>query len=74
MHNFCISTDSDSVMVRASASEAAGHVFDPGPGHTKDFKKKVPVATLLGSQHYKASTGFSQNKIWHRMSNMKNSE
>ena len=31
-------TDSDSVMVRASASEAGGRGFDPGPGHTKDFK------------------------------------
>ena len=32
------STDSNSVMVRASASGAGGHGFDPGPGHTKDFK------------------------------------
>ena len=31
-------TDSDSVMVRASASGAGGRGFDPGPGHTKDFK------------------------------------
>ena len=31
-------TDSDSVMVIASASEAGGRGFDPGPGHTKDFK------------------------------------
>ena len=30
--------DSDSVMVRASASVAGGRGFDPGPGHTKDFK------------------------------------
>ena len=29
---------SDSVMVRASASGAGGRGFDPGPGHTKDFK------------------------------------
>ena len=27
--------------------------------------KMVPVATLLGAQHYKASTGFSSNKISH---------
>ena len=32
------SLDSYSVMVRASASEAGGRGFDPGPGHTKDFK------------------------------------
>ena len=25
-------------MVRASASGAGGREFDPGPGHTKDFK------------------------------------
>ena len=31
-------TDFDSVMVRASASGAGGRGFDPGPGHTKDFK------------------------------------
>ena len=30
--------DSDSVMVRASASGAGGRGFDPGPGHAKDFK------------------------------------
>ena len=48
-------------MVRASASEAGGRGFYPGPGHTKDFKM-VPVATLLGAQHYKASTGFSSPK------------
>ena len=28
----------DSVMVRASASEAGGRGFDPGPRHTKDVK------------------------------------
>ena len=27
--------------------------------------KMVPVATLLGAQHYKASTGFSSNKVSH---------
>ena len=31
-------TDSDSVVVRASASGAGGRGFDPAPGHTKDFK------------------------------------
>ena len=31
-------SDSDSVLVRASASGAGGHGFDPGPGRTKDFK------------------------------------
>ena len=31
-------TDFDSVMVRASASGAGGRGFDPGLGHTKDFK------------------------------------
>ena len=30
--------NSDSVMVRVSASGAGGRGFDPGPGHTKDFK------------------------------------
>ena len=28
----------DSAMVRASASEAGGRGFDPGPRHTKDVK------------------------------------
>ena len=31
-------TASDSVMARASASGAGDRGFDPGPGHTKDFK------------------------------------
>ena len=48
-------------MVRASASGAGGRGFDPEPRHTNDVKK-VPVATLLGVQHYKASTGFSSPK------------
>ena len=43
---------------RASASGAGGRGFDPGPRHTKGVKM-VPVATLLGAQHYKASTGSS---------------
>ena len=33
--------------------------IDTWPCHTKDVIKMVPVATLLGAQHYKASTGFS---------------
>ena len=32
---------------------------DTWPRHTKDVIKMVPVATLLGAQHYKTSTGFS---------------
>ena len=39
------------VMVRESASEAGGRGFDPEP------VQMVPVATLLGAQHYKVSTG-----------------
>ena len=38
---------------RASASGPGGRGF-----HTKGVKM-VPVATLLGAQHYKAGTGFS---------------
>ena len=48
----------DSANGRASASGAGGRGFDPGPRHTKGVKM-VPVATLLGAQHYKASTGSS---------------
>ena len=47
---------------RASASCAVGQDgcrIDTWPRHTKDVLKMVPVATLLGAQHYKASTGFS---------------
>ena len=51
----------DSFMVRASALEEGGRGFDPGPCHTIDVKM-VPVVTLLGAQHYKASTGFSSPK------------
>ena len=57
-----VPTDSDSVMVRASASGAGGRGFDPGPGHTKDFKNGTSGYKLLGTQHYKASTGFSSPK------------
>ena len=34
---------------------------NPGRAIPKALKM-VPVATLLGAQHYKASTGFSSNK------------
>ena len=51
-------TGPDSANGRASASGAEGRGFDPGPRHTKGVKM-VPVATLLGAQHYKASTGSS---------------
>ena len=43
---------------RASASGSGGHGFEPRPCHTKGVKM-VPVATFVGAQHYKASTGFS---------------
>ena len=52
----------DSSSGRASASCVVGQDgcrIDTWPGHTKDVIKMVPVATLLGAQHYKASTGFS---------------
>ena len=52
----------DSSSGRASASCAVGQDgcrIDSWPRHTKDVIKMVPVATLLGAQHYKASTGFS---------------
>ena len=51
----------DSVMVRAFASEAGGAGSNPGRVIPKTLKM-VPVATLLGAQHYKASTGFSSLK------------
>ena len=43
---------------RASTSGSGGRGFESRPRHTKGVKM-VPVATLLGAQHYKASTGFS---------------
>ena len=52
----------DSSSGRASASCAVGQDgcrIDTWPRHTKDVIKMVPVATLLGAQYYKASTGFS---------------
>ena len=52
----------DSSSGRASASCAVGQDgcrIDTWPRHTKDVIKMVPVAALLGAQHYKASTGFS---------------
>ena len=52
----------DSSSGRASTSYAVGQDgcrIDTWPRHTKDVIKVVLVATLLGAQHYKASTGFS---------------
>ena len=54
-------TGPDSVMVRAFASEAGGAGSNPGRVIPKTLKM-VPVATLLGAQIYKASTGFSSLK------------
>ena len=42
---------------RASASGSGRRGFESRPCHTKGVKM-VPVATFLGAQHYKASTGF----------------
>ena len=55
-------TARDSSSGRASASCAVGQDgcrIDTWPRHTKDLIKMVPMATSLGAQHYKASTGFS---------------
>ena len=55
-------TSKEQDAIRASASCAVGQDgcrIDTWPRHTKDVIKMVPVATLLGAQHYKASTGFS---------------
>ena len=43
-------------MDKASALGVGGCGFDPGPRKTKDIEM-VPLATLLGAQHFKASTG-----------------
>ena len=50
---------------RVSASCAVGQDgcrIYTWPRHTKDVIKMVPVAALLGAQHYKTSTGFSSLK------------
>ena len=47
---------------RASAPGSGSRGFDTRPRNTKGVKM-VPVATLLGAQHYKASTGFSSNMV-----------
>ena len=57
-----ILTGPDSSSGRASASGAGGRRFETRPRHTKGVKM-VPVATLLGAQHYKASTGFSHSLL-----------
>ena len=52
-------------MDRASTAGVGGRGFDPGAGGGGGERHKVkivPVATLLGSQHSKASTGFSSPK------------
>ena len=49
-------TGPDGANGRASASGAGGRGFESRPRHTKGVKM-VPVATLLGAQHYKAITG-----------------
>ena len=51
-------TGPNSANGRASASGARARGFDPGRAIPKALKM-VPVATLLGAQHYKASTGSS---------------
>ena len=52
-----------SAIGRASASGPGGRGFDTWPRHTKGIKM-VPVATLLGAQHYKTITGFSSPNIY----------
>ena len=42
----------------SSGSEAGGRRFETWPHHTKGVKI-VPVATLLGAQHYQTITDFS---------------
>ena len=56
----CMAVDRSSC--RASASCAVGQDgcrIDTWTRHTNDVIKMVPVATLLGAQHYKARAGFS---------------
>ena len=46
------------LLLRASSSGAGGRGFDPGPRHRHTCDViTVPVATVLGAQHYEASTG-----------------
>ena len=45
-----------SAMVKTPATEAGDYGFDSGPCHIKDYKI-IPMDTLLGAQHEKASTG-----------------
>ena len=49
-------TGPDSSSGRASALGAGSRGFDTRPRHSKGVKM-VSVATLLGAQHYEASTG-----------------
>ena len=62
-------------IARAYALGAGGHGFHLGLCHTKDLKM-VPVATLLDTHQYQASTGFTSPKKYsitekHRMSGKK---
>ena len=50
------STGPDGTNDRASASGAGGRGSNPGCAIPKALKM-VPVASLLGAQHYEASTG-----------------
>ena len=49
---------------RESASRSGGRGFESRLRHTKGVKM-VPVATLLGVQHYKARNGFSSTNTYH---------
>ena len=55
---------------RASVSGLGGRWVDTWPRHTKGVKM-VSVATLLGAQHYKASTGFFSPNIIQLLTSMR---
>ena len=55
--NLDIGPHTTSVTCKISEN-TGGRGFESRPHHTKGVKM-VPVATLLGALHYKASTGFS---------------
>ena len=57
-------TGPDSANGRASTSEWEVVGSIPGRAIPKSLKM-VPVATLLGAQHYKASTGSSLTHYYH---------
>ena len=62
--NFTSSSNNQSRWLsgRASASGSGGRGFESWPAIPKALKL-VSVATLLGAQHYKASTGLSSPNI-----------